>query len=196
MRTRVLRLPKGGPTTLRLTTLSLDNHHMDSENVVELQSSDVLVTTRVLRSSDIDAVRRLHAELDQHDSYFRFCGPRPKNLQAIASDLSRNDAEHTAIGAFIGERLVGVANYVRSGASTVAEIAMIVAHDVQQHGIGTLLLDRLSERARENGVTTFDAVVLAENARMLRVLRESGRPLALSRDHTTVRARIDLSTRS
>jgi predicted CoA-binding protein/GNAT superfamily N-acetyltransferase len=42
------------------------------------------------------------------------------------------------------------------------------------HGIATVLLAHLSELAGEDGITTFTAVVLAENHRMVRVFRDSG----------------------
>jgi nucleotide-binding universal stress UspA family protein len=68
---------------------------------------------------------------------------------------------------------IGVARYVRTGPG-VAEPAIVVADDWQGHGVGAALLDRLMERAREEGVTRFVAPVLADNAPAIRALERLG----------------------
>ena len=55
-----------------------------------------------------------------------------------------------------------------------AEVAFAVADALQGHGIGTRLLEHLAGLAREQGIRTFDAYVLAGNRRMLDVFRDSG----------------------
>ena len=62
---------------------------------------------------------------------------------------------------------------------TSAEAAFVVADEWQGLGVATLLLEALARRASEAGVTRFLAEILAENARMLDVLRASGFPLRL-----------------
>lgn len=152
------------------------------------------LSTRILRPADIESVQKLYAALDEHDGYFRFFGCLPKNLRPLASLTCADDTEHAAIGAFIGDQLVGVANYVRLNQSPDAEIAMAVAHGVQLHGVGTRLLAELSELAITRGLVRLEGQVLAENARMLRVLRECGRPVTFHhREHATVCFNLDLS---
>ena len=67
---------------------------------------------------------------------------------------------------------VGVARYVRIEAPTEAEVAVAVVDDWQGRGAATALLERLVERARENGIERFVAVVLQENARGARAVPE------------------------
>ncbi len=78
----------------------------------------------------------------------------------------------------IDGRIIANASYDRVGRDT-AEVAFVVADDYRGRGIATLLLEELAERAHEDGITTFCAEVLPENARMLEVFRESGFPTTL-----------------
>jgi GNAT superfamily N-acetyltransferase len=68
---------------------------------------------------------------------------------------------------------VGVARFVRVS-DGVAECAVVVADDWQGRGLATELLDQLVERAQEEGVERFTAIVLAENAEALRLLERLG----------------------
>ena len=56
----------------------------------------------------------------------------------------------------------------------VAECAIVVADDWQNRGLGGELLDRLVERAQDEGVERFTALVLAENSDALRLLERLG----------------------
>ncbi len=75
-------------------------------------------------------------------------------------------------------RIIAHASYNRVAPET-AEVAFAVADDYRGRGIATLLLEELAERAHDDGITTFYAEVLPENARMLEVFRESGFPTTL-----------------
>lgn len=67
--------------------------------------------------------------------------------------------------------IVGVARYVRDPDNdNVAEVAVLVVDEWQGRGVGRSLLQALTARALDAGVTTFRADVLAENARARRLL--------------------------
>ena len=68
---------------------------------------------------------------------------------------------------------VGVARFVRL-TDGVAECAIVVADDWQGRGVATELLDRLVDRAREEGIERFTALLLAENNDALRLLERLG----------------------
>ena len=71
---------------------------------------------------------------------------------------------------------LGVARYVRSQVETgEAEFAVAVADDWQRRGLGTALLRHLAARAREEGISRFTALVLAENAPVLHMLDTFGK---------------------
>ena len=85
--------------------------------------------------------------------------------------------DHEAIGAMApsDQRGVGLARYIRDTEEPeVAEIAVTVADDWQGRGLGTELLRRIMERAGEEGVRRFTALVEADNDTMIHVLHELG----------------------
>src|SRR5664279_2801065 len=74
------------------------------------------------------------------------------------------------------ERLVGHGLYVGCGAGR-AEVAFVVAEEMQGRGLGTILLAHLAEVAAEHGVETLVAEILPQNHRMVEMFRASGFPL-------------------
>jgi RimJ/RimL family protein N-acetyltransferase len=88
------------------------------------------------------------------------------------TDVDHHD--HEALGAVDSGsgRGVGVARYVRDATDPkAAEIAVTIVDDWQGKGLGTELLARLSERARQEGIRRFTAVVSADNTAMDSLLR-------------------------
>ncbi|PPJ21234.1 N-acetyltransferase [Nocardia nova] len=144
------------------------------------------VTFRRLGPGDASAVRDLHAALDEHDSYYRFFGPRPKHLEHLAAATASNDPGHGAVGAFLGPRLIGVANYIVSPGTQCAEVAMVVAHEDQQSGIGTALLTRLADDGRRRGIDRFVADVMATNSTMMQLLKDIDIPMSADYDNEIV----------
>ncbi|PSR65028.1 N-acetyltransferase [Nocardia nova] len=152
------------------------------------------VTYRRLAPGDCDAVRDLHATLDQRDGYYRFFGARPKHLEQLAAAISLNDPKHCAFGAFWGGRLIGVANYVVLPDTDCAEVAMVVAHEDQQSGIGTALLTRLAEDARRHGIARLAGDILATNSKMMQLLMDIDLPMSAHRDDEVVHVVLQLGT--
>ena len=74
---------------------------------------------------------------------------------------------------------MGIARYVRDADEPqAAEIAVTIVDDWQGRGLGTELLSRLSDRARQAGIRRFTALVAADNAAMAGLLRKLGASLA------------------
>ena len=84
--------------------------------------------------------------------------------------------DHEAIGARDAEtgEGIGVARYVRLPQPEVAEAAVAVVDEWQHRGLGSELLERLTARARENGVERFHASLFAMNHAMLALFEELG----------------------
>lgn len=161
---------------------------MTAEPTVDLTD----VTYRRLTPGDCDAVRDLHATLDQRDGYYRFFGARPKHLDHLAAAISMDDPTHCAFGAFVGDRLIGVANYVVLPDTDCAEVAMVVAHEDQQAGIGTALLTRLGEDALRHGIDRFAADIMATNSKMMQLLMEIDLPMSAHREDDIVHVVLQL----
>ncbi|MBF6301341.1 GNAT family N-acetyltransferase [Nocardia amamiensis] len=153
------------------------------------------MTVRALTPDDRDAVASLHEQMSAHDAYLRFFSAPPKRIDEFAEQLCRHDSTHLALGAFEGDDLVGVANYVVTDTTAghlTAEMALAVnAHD-QQHGIGTLLVRRLGTAAYLQGVKHLTAEILAENTLMLAIITEQGWNDALRYEGATVHFDLEL----
>jgi len=117
------------------------------------------------------------AELSPQSRYRRFLSPMPRLDPKSVDYLTVVDHhDHEALIALSqDEEPVGVARYIRSrGDPTTAEVAVTVVDPWQGRGAGSALLALLAARAREEGITTFRAICLAENRAMLDLLHALG----------------------
>jgi acyl-CoA hydrolase len=73
-----------------------------------------------------------------------------------------------------GEEIVAIAQYFLDPKTGAAEVAFIVQDEWQQKGMGSCLLDTLTQIARQRGVKRFSAAVLASNKPMLNIFHNSG----------------------
>lgn len=105
---------------------------------------------------------------DAETLHARFLGGPPRLTDAVLDGLTRVDyVSHFALVARTGGRGVAVARYASpplSGAgSVVAEIAVAVAAEWRRVGLATALVELLTRRAQECGITEFTALFLAQN---------------------------------
>jgi RimJ/RimL family protein N-acetyltransferase/nucleotide-binding universal stress UspA family protein len=134
------------------------------------------VVIRPIAPEDRELLRTGFERLSDRSRYMRFQAPISALSNEQLSYLTVVDHhDHEALVALdpaTGDG-VGVARFVRVS-DGLAECAVVVADDWQGRGLGTELLDRLVERAQEEGVERFTAIVLAENADALRLLERLG----------------------
>src|SRR5215210_6277676 len=123
------------------------------------------VIFRQIEPTDKALVRAFYDELSDRSRRLRFLVPTSGLSDEDLVYLTEVDhTRHEALVALEGERMVGVARYVRAPRDREsAEVAVVVVDDRQGQGIGTALLDRLTERARENGITRYTALVSGDN---------------------------------
>jgi succinyl-CoA synthetase alpha subunit/GNAT superfamily N-acetyltransferase len=146
----------------------------DSICDIVLRDGSTLALRRA-REVDTPAIVRFFLGLSPRSVHQRFLGfPRldAKNLTNLV------DPEKAGGSALVGEsasRIVAFAGFYPSdGSVNRAEVAFAIADALQGRGIGTRLLERLADIAREKGIRAFDAFVLGENRRMMDVFLESG----------------------
>jgi len=73
-----------------------------------------------------------------------------------------------------GEEIVAIAQYFLDPKTQAAEVAFLVQDQWQQKGMGTFLLDYITEIAKQRGVRKFYAKVLPKNEPMLAIFHNSG----------------------
>jgi acyl-CoA hydrolase/RimJ/RimL family protein N-acetyltransferase len=73
-----------------------------------------------------------------------------------------------------GEEIVAIAQYFLDPKTQAAEVAFLVLDEWQQKGMGTFLLDYLTQIAKQHGVKSFYAKVLPLNKAMLAIFHNSG----------------------
>ena len=137
-------------------------------------------------AADQDAVLAFLAGLSDRSLYLRFHGIRPVDSALAASMLDPDWAETGALAGWLGDRVVGLANYVRLRDPSTAEAAFVVADEEQGRGIGMRLLEQLASRAAETGVSRFVAEVMAENQAMLSVFTGAGFDVVRELEHGEV----------
>lgn len=126
--------------------------------------------------NDDDAFRRLFYTLSDTTRYLYFCAGIPANStwseRFVSLGHTNGDRSYVLV-AEVGGELIGFALFnpnPRADADTM-EFGILLTDAWQCRGLGDRMLCQLAEEARARGVTTFTAVVLAENRRMLRLAR-------------------------
>jgi GNAT superfamily N-acetyltransferase len=135
---------------------------------------------RAIRPDDCERLREFHRRLSAESITFRFFRYKPELSVEEAAGFTQVDYERrmaliATCGSGETEEILGVVRYEHIGPAT-AEVAFVVEDHWQGHGIATTLLHRLADYARRRGYTTFVALTMGNNARMLEVLQRSGFP--------------------
>jgi GNAT superfamily N-acetyltransferase len=139
---------------------------------------DRTVVLRPIRTSDAPHLIALHERLSTETQYMRFFGPKPFLSEAEAAYLASVDHVHRfAIVAVAGDDdeapIVGVGRFDVQQ-DFMAEPAIVIRDDYQGAGLGRAILERLVEIGRGRALHAFKAEVLAENTRMIDMLRGAG----------------------
>jgi GNAT superfamily N-acetyltransferase len=133
------------------------------------------VRLRLVRPADKQAMRAAFERLSPESRYRRFFAAKTDLSESDLRYLTETDGQsHLALGAERADvpEALGVARFVRlRERPDTAEAAIVVVDDFQGKGLGRLLLSRLAAAARERGVVTFHADVLARNEPMRALLR-------------------------
>ena len=132
-----------------------------------------IVILRPIRPEDEGALTALYARLSPQTSYQRFFTVMRRPPPDWAHILANVDYERTmAIVALdSGGELIGVARYAYDRRADEAEIAIVIEDRWQGRGLGTLLLGELIGYAKRKGLSRFRAYVLADNVRMVKLVR-------------------------
>jgi RimJ/RimL family protein N-acetyltransferase len=133
---------------------------------------------RPITNADAERLVDLFARCSDEARYFRFHAAKPRLRSAEAEYLAAADGQaRVALAATAleegQERIVADARFDVVGDGD-AEAALLVRDDVAHRGLGTLLLDRLLDRAAELGIRRVLLDILPENRAMLALARRVG----------------------
>jgi GNAT superfamily N-acetyltransferase len=147
-----------------------------------------------IRPEHKPALQRGFERLSEQSRYSRFLAPMERLGAAMLDYLTEVDHhDHEALIAFdqrFGDA-VGVARYVRTEGSS-AEAAVTVLDEWQGRGLGTALTSLLAERALDEGIDRFTAVLLAENKEMIGLLESLGQVEVTGRESGTLEVEVPL----
>jgi GNAT superfamily N-acetyltransferase len=152
---------------------------------------------RPISPTDKAALTLGFGRLSPESRYRRFLSPHDNlSLSELRYFTEVDHHDHEALVALDPEtgEGVGVARYVRSPDDpSVAELAVAVIDDWQCRGVGTVLVTALAERAREEGISSFTGLVLADNQAMLNLLGELGEVEVSDPDAGAVQVKVELA---
>ena len=145
-------------------------------SVYALLTDGTTIEIRPAWPDDVDAVRDMHQKLSPDSLYLRFFSMNPSAAEREARRLCREPApDHAALLALLDGELIGCGSYeCDDPPAQSAEVALAVADEMHNRGVGTLLLEHLISLARSRGLHAFTAETLSENALMLRVFADAG----------------------
>ena len=178
----------------RLPPLGLEHHRPAMPRpygeLVRLRDGHEIFV-RPVEPADAEPLRIGFERLGELSRYRRFLTTvdhlTPRQLAAL-TDVDH--VQHEALVAFEASTRegVGIARYVLDAADPRrAEFAITIADDWQGRGAGTVLFDRLADRAQDAGVTVFTARTIVGNEAARRLLVRRADILTETRDRDTVR---------
>ncbi|MCX7727289.1 MAG: GNAT family N-acetyltransferase, partial [Chitinispirillaceae bacterium] len=144
--------------TRQLEMKAILSYLEDGKSILEVGCGNGFVAEEISRNLDVD----IHAIDFSKDMA----------LVAVAQDMG-------------GEQIVGVAHYYLNQATNYAEVSFLVRDDWQAKGIGTYLLEILTDIARKRGILGFEARVLASNHSMLAIFYNSGYKITTRKEENT-----------
>lgn len=122
--------------------------------------------------------------LSARSRYRRFFRPLDRLSERDLAYLTEIDHhDHEALAALDPETgdLIAVARYVRNSEPDQAEVSVVVGDPWQGRGVATALLECLVERAREEGIAQFVALVMEDNTEALKLFEHRMAPGARPR---------------
>ena len=179
------------------------NSHTDPMAHAASEVRDVILRTggtlrlRPPVAGDTEAVLAFLRGLSERSVYRRFHGFPALRSETVEPFL---DPDWRDRGGLIGtmsddgrgEQVVALANYVRLRDPARAEVAFAVADALQGQGVGTRLLEQLAATAAAQGISTFVAEVMPDNAPMLRVFADAGFAVSRRIDGGTTEVRLEI----
>ncbi|QYJ15511.1 Peptidyl-lysine N-acetyltransferase Pat [Rubrobacter xylanophilus DSM 9941] len=161
------------------------------------------ITIRPIRPEDEPLMVKFHESLSPESVYMRYFHMMNLPQRTAHERLTRicfiDYAREMALVAerrdpATGEReIMGVARLSRpAGLSEEAEFSMLISDRYQRRGLGTLMLRRLLEVGRAEGIQRVTADILFENRPMQKICRKLGFTLRRNTEDMVMKAELEL----
>ena len=157
---------------------------LQRHDLARLRDGRALQISR-LTPGDAQLLADAFERLSEESRRLRFLAPKTNLSPAELRYLTDIDGHHhealAAVDPATG-RGVAIGRFVRDPAQPDrAEVAVTVADEWQGRGLGKIMLARLVDRAREEGIRSFTALVSTDNRAMQRLLTGSGSDVTVHR---------------
>jgi acetyltransferase len=161
------------------------------------------VVVRPIRPEDEPLMVRFHESLSEQSVYMRYFHMLDLSQRTAHERLTRICfIDYDREIAFVAERtnpdtgekeIMGVARLSRrGGAPDEAELSVLISDRFQRRGLGTMLLDKLLEVGRAEGLRRTTADILFENYPMQHISKKLGFSLHRDTREMVVKADLDL----
>ena len=134
------------------------------------------ITIRPAKPVDERRIQEHFYNQDKDDIYSRFFQARTRFVRndverMFQIDYIRNLTLLAVVGEFGFGKVVAVGEYLLDPAKNIAEIAFSVSKDWQGKGLGKILMRKLCEAARENGISGLTAYTMPRNQGMIKLFK-------------------------
>jgi acetyltransferase len=160
------------------------------------------VLIRPIRPDDETLIVKLHEDLSEQSVYYYFFHPVKFSQRTSHARLMRicfldYDRQITLIAEYkdttSGERkILGGIRLIKQHGKNEAEFAMILAESAQGQGLGTEMLKRIIEIAKDEQLDVLTADILPDNHRMKRLCEKFEFQMKRTPDDPVIQARLDL----
>ncbi len=134
------------------------------------------VTIRPIKPVDERRIQEHFYSLEKDDVIARFFHEKTSFLRDDIEDILQIDYVHDlTVVAIVGEfgfgKIVGVGEYLLDPARNMAEVAFSISREFQGKGMGKILINKLAEAARENGIAGLMAYTSPDNQGMVQLFK-------------------------
>jgi acyl-CoA hydrolase/GNAT superfamily N-acetyltransferase len=147
---------------------------LDLEETIELEGK--LITIRPAKPVDERSIQEHFYSQKKSDIISRFFHEKKSFVRKEVEGMSQIDyIKDLTLVAVIGEEgfgsVIAMGEYLLDESKNIAEVAFSVNREYQGKGIGRSLMRKLSEAARENGISGFMAYTSPQNQAMIRLFK-------------------------
>ncbi|MEA3429624.1 MAG: GNAT family N-acetyltransferase [Thermodesulfobacteriota bacterium] len=147
---------------------------LDLEETIEIEGESI--TVRPAKPVDERRIQEHFYNQEKSDIISRFFHEKTSFVREEVEGMSQIDyIKNLTIIAVVGEfgfgNVIGIGEYLLDESKNIAEIAFSVNRRYQEKGMGRILIRKLSEAARENGIAGFIAYTSPQNQAMIKLFK-------------------------